>query len=167
MENNYKDELLELLEENIHNLVQVQEQANNAYKDLTNADYMENYNKLCVCLYDEQVLLGAIIYNLNNYFNTHSRLWFRRFRLTRGFNHRYVIRPPLGLRKDTYKYTLVKKLLISLHEEYFLCGGFSCYVYSSTEDHMWEIPDKINENELIKSLRKDKKQLKNIGEGLK
>ena len=62
------DGLLELIEENIHNLVEVQKKANKAYNDLSMEDYTENYNKLAIALYDEQTLLKAITHNLNAYF---------------------------------------------------------------------------------------------------
>ena len=165
------DGLLELIEENIHNLVEVQKKANKHYNDLSMEDYTENYNKLAIALYDEQTLLKAITHNLNAYFEIDTIWWFRRFRIIEGewFLHRYIIKTPSNLRRQetTWKYTLLKKLLIRLHEKYFLNDGGVCYAFSSVESHMWELPNFVEDNPVVRSIRKDKKKKKNIWEVLK
>ena len=156
------DELLELIEENIRNLVIVQKQVNEDYKNITQDNYEKTYEKILQGLYDEKDLLNALTNNLNKYFEITSGLFFKKFRIVEDGIPlcRYIIRTPLRLNKNTQKYVLLKKLLINLHKEYFLCNGGLSYTFSSVESHMWEIPNFIDENELTQSMRKKYKYLK-------
>ena len=114
-----------------------------------------------IALYDEQTLLKAITHNLNAYFEIDTIWWFRRFRIIEGewFLHRYIIKTPSNLcrQKATWKYTLLKKLLIRLHEKYFLNDGGVEYAFSSVESHMWELPNFVEDNPVVRSIRKDQK----------
>lgn len=147
---------LDLIEENIHNLVKVQEKVNKVYDNINGDNYNESYNIIFECMRDEQDLLSAITNNLNKYFKIQSRWKFKKFRINRleSCLHRYEIRPPYNLAKDTSEYILLKKLLIRLHEHYFLNDGMTCYGFSRIESHMWEIPDTIYDNELTRKIRK-------------
>lgn len=151
-------ELLGLIEENIRHLASVQIDVNTHYKNLNTDDYTEEYQKIIQGLYMEKDLLNALINNLNKYFNISSRWWFKRFRIIEeSFSFgRYTIKPPVRLDKSTWQYTLLKKLLMDLHDEYFLHSGMVDYAFSSLESHMWEIPNFIEDNEVVRSIRKSK-----------
>ena len=154
MDMNDDENLLEVIEENISNLYGVQEKVNMLYESIDGENYVENYNMIVRCLYEEKDLINAIRCNLDKYFDINSRWWWNRFRIVEDVCARYIIKPPLRLDKSTWKYTLLKKLLVRLHNKYFLSDGRIGYAFSSVESHMWEIPNFIKENELIMSIRK-------------
>ena len=148
---------INLIEKNIRDMVKVQRTVNKAYVNLNTYNYNVNFKRMVEGLYDEYDLLNALTNNLNNYFDISSRWFFKRFRITEyefGLS-RYIIKPPLKLDKTGYKFQLLKNLLIKLHKEYFLDGGFACYAFTSIESHMWEIPNFIKYNEVVNQIRMD------------
>lgn len=152
---------LNKIESIINLLVETQKKCNEILDNMTCESYTTDVELLTSELTYEQELLKQVTYNLNRLFNLKpSRysflnfLFADKFRIINDEYGRYVIKPPIGLNKTGREYFMLKKLLIRLHEHYFLSDGSVGYVFSSVESHMWEIPSFVEENELIRSIKK-------------
>ena len=150
---------LNRIEEDIHLLVETQKEVNTIYDGITCNNYDESYDVLFNKLKEEQELLHSLEYHLNKLFNINPTFfkWLRTFHIRENclMHDRYEISPPLRLDKTNVEYILLKKLLIRLHEHYFLLDGGIGYSYSRVESHMWEIPNMVYENDLINRIRID------------
>ena len=144
---------LSLIEENINNLVSVQESFNEIYNCL-DKDSVEDISRLRTLLQDEKDILSGLINNLNGLFNIKPKWYKKGFSIKPMELKLYEIKPPYFLPTSSMEFMLLKKLLIRLHEKHLLSDGFICYTYSSTESHMWEIPNNIPDDAFVNKLRK-------------
>jgi hypothetical protein len=146
---------VEKVEDLIDSLVYVQREVNGYYNDLDIESFDEDIAFIESGLRDERAILDEIVTTLNELFNIKIRWYNKGFKIKRGDLSRYEICPPhFGMDKSSREYFLLSKILIRSHEKYFLNDGMIQYRFATVEEHMWEIPDFIEENGLIVELRK-------------
>lgn len=143
---------LEYIEENINDLVKVQDQVVKEYKNL-DKDNLDKIANIRQGLQDEQDILSGLMNNLNKLFGIRPS-WHRRgFIIIPIELGKYKIKHP-RIDKSSTEYLLLKKLLLDLHKKYFLCDGMLQYIVRNEDKHMWEIPNKIPDDEFIRKLRR-------------
>lgn len=146
---------IEKIENLIDTLVSVQMEVNDYYDNLDIDNYDEDIAFIEAGLRDEKSILGEIVITLNELFNIKLKWYNKGFKIKKGVLSRYDICPPyFGVDKSSKEYFLLSKVLIRSHEKHFLNNGGIMYKYGNVEEHMWEIPDFIEENGVIVELRK-------------
>lgn len=147
-----KLEFLDMIKSDVDTLVEVQEIVKENYDDLDKDNYSENTSSIKKGLLKEQEILQKLVDDLNGLFGIEPK-WYRRGFRIRKRSDDYKIHPPVGIDRTSIEYDLLKKLMTELHKEYFLSGGMIGYMYSSAENHKWEIPNEIPNNAFIRKLR--------------
>lgn len=136
---------IDKVEKQYRMLVECQEEIKRTYKKINYENYDETINQLKGLIQTEELWLNKLIEYMNQLFDINiPAKWYntrKRFTVHAIELNRYEIKPPWGLDKHSREYWCLKKLLIKLHEEYFLCNGGIGYAFTSTEHHMWEIPN--------------------------
>lgn len=146
---------IEKIEKLIDTLVSVQMEVNDYYDNLDIDNYDEDIAFMEAGLRDEKSILEEIVTTLNELFNIKIKWYNKGFKIKKGVLSRYEICPPhFGMDKSSKAYFLLTKILIRSHEKHFLNDGGIRYRYGNVEEHMWEIPDFIEENGVIVELRK-------------
>ena len=140
---------IDKVEKQYRMLVECQEEIKKTYDEINYENYDETINHLKGLIKTEELFLNKLIEYMNQLFNINiPAKWYntwKRFTVHTIELHRYEIKPPYGLDKHSREYLSLKKLLIRLHEEFFLSGGFASYAFTSTEYHMWEVPNLADE----------------------
>ena len=135
---------IDKVEKQYRMLVECQEVIKKTYDEINYENYDDIINHLKGLIKTEELWLQQLIEYMNQLFNINIQAkWYnawKRFTVQIEFD-RYEIKPPYGLDKHSREYLSLKKLLIRLHEEYFLCNGGIGYAFTTTEYHMWEIPN--------------------------
>ena len=147
-----KLEFLDMIKSDVDDLVEVQEIVKENYDDLDKDNYSENSRSIKKGLLKEQEILQKLVDDLNGLFGIEPK-WYRKGFRIRKRSDDYKIYPPVGIDRTSIEYDLLKKLMTELHKEYFLSGGLIGYMYSSAENHKWEIPNEIPDNAFIRKLR--------------
>ena len=136
---------IDKVEKQYRMLVECQEEIKKTYKKINYENYDETIKHLKGLIKTEELFLNKLIEYMNQLFDINiPAKWYntlKRFTVQTIDLDRYEIKPPRGLDKHSREYWCLKKLLIQLHEEYFLCNGGASYAFTSTEYHMWEIPN--------------------------
>lgn len=149
-------EEIEKIETLIDNLVLVQREVNEHCDNLDIENYDEEIAFIEAGLRDEKYILDEIVDTLNILFNIKIKWYNKGFKIKRSVLKRYEIcLPYFGIDKFSKEYFLLTKILIRIHKKYFLNNGGIGYQFSKVEEHMWEIPDFIEENDIIRCLRKE------------
>ena len=144
---------LPLIESTIQDLNKLQKEFNENYDSRLRNN---NYQDIKDDLFLEKSYLERLTRYLNKYFDLDPiiRMRWTTFKIERGVLGRYEIIPPLFLKKGTIRFIMLKKCLTEIHRQYFLNDGKISYAYTSIEHHMWEIPDFIENDELVKEIRR-------------
>ena len=140
----------------IDDILDVQEEINECYDDIGCNNFSINKQRIIGLFEKQNDLKEELISYLNELFKIKPKrfLLFKNFRLKQDsfVKDRYFIVPPMGLDKTSKEFVVLKKALVESHRKHFLQGGIREYLLSNEESHMWEIPNFVNYNELLRTL---------------